>query len=268
MHYWVSCAINKGGQFSRLHLCRHTFASLWSDCLRFASLWCSNSHGVSCLLDSICLRKAYISICVCQVFVESSKAFNTLSKILLWIKPSYFQHGSSLSLENVCDSWCMHEAVVPPSKSTELPSSSAAVVPQSKSTEWCSSSAAVVPHKVNLTEYCSGSAAVVPHKVNLPSCEVAQRPLYHKVSPPRWGSAAPFHLDLWYFRHRTNKHVIYSEKLINQPTVEPFKSLKSTNSTKLLKKLLTWAHAFHWRLWWFTWNVWYWECCEPVFKHI
>ena len=138
-----------------------------------------------CVLDSICRRKAYISICVCQVFVESSKAFNTLSKILLWIKPSYFQHGSSLSLENVCDSWCMHAAVVPPSKSTELPSSSAAVVPQSKSTEWCSSSAAAVPHKVNLTEYCSGSAAVVPHEVNLPSCEIAQRLLYHKVSPPR-----------------------------------------------------------------------------------
>ena len=76
-------------------------------------------------------------------------------------------------------------AVVPPSKSTELPSSSAAVVPQSKSTEWFSSSAAVVPHKVNLTELCSGSAAVVPHKVNLPSCEVAQPPLCHKVSPPR-----------------------------------------------------------------------------------
>ena len=105
---WVSCAINKRG-FSRLHLCRHTFALLWNDCLRFASLWCSNSHGDSCVLDSICLLKAYILISVCQVFVESYKAFNTLSKILLWIKPSYFQHGSSLSLENVCDSWCMHQ---------------------------------------------------------------------------------------------------------------------------------------------------------------
>ena len=40
---------------------------------------------------AICIRKAY------------------LSKILLWIKPSYFQHGSSLTLENVCDSWCMYQ---------------------------------------------------------------------------------------------------------------------------------------------------------------
>lgn len=35
------------------------------------------------------------------------------------------------------------------------------------------------------------------------------------------------------------------------------------------KWLLTWAHTFHWRLWWFTWNVWNWEVylSEPVFKH-
>ena len=181
--------------FSRLHLCRHTFASLWSDCLRFASLWCSNSHGDSCVLDSICLRKAYILICVCQVFVDSSKVFN----LTPWVK---FYFGLSLHifsmvrhcLWKMCatpgayinETWLFSSAaVVPPSKSTELPSTLAAVVPQSKSTEWCSSSAAVVPHKVNLTELCSGSAAVVPHKVNLPSCEVAQRPLCHKLSPPR-----------------------------------------------------------------------------------
>ena len=53
-----------------------------------------------------------------------------------------FQHGSSLSLENVCDSWCMHQtapgfssaADVSQSKFTEL-YSSVAVVSQSKSTE-------------------------------------------------------------------------------------------------------------------------------------
>ena len=37
--------------FSRLHLCRHTFASLWGACLRFASLWPANSRGDSCVLD-------------------------------------------------------------------------------------------------------------------------------------------------------------------------------------------------------------------------
>ena len=66
-------------------------------------------HVSSTFIFAVCLRKAYIWICVCQGFVESSKAFNNLSKILLWMKPSYFQHGSSLSLENVCDSWCMHQ---------------------------------------------------------------------------------------------------------------------------------------------------------------
>ena len=59
-----------------------------------------------------------------------------LTTILLCIK-----HGSSLSSENVCGAWRLHEtglfssaAVVPQSKSTEF-CSSAAVVPRSKSTE-------------------------------------------------------------------------------------------------------------------------------------
>ena len=43
------------------------------------------------LRSAICLHKAYIFHEFAEsVFVESSKAFNTLSKILLWIKPSYF----------------------------------------------------------------------------------------------------------------------------------------------------------------------------------
>ena len=86
------------------------------------------------------------------MFAESSKAFifqEFAVKIYFRLSVHIFQHGSSLSLENVCDSWCMHQtgfssaAVVPRSKFTEL-SSSAAVVSQSKSTELCCS-AAVVP---------------------------------------------------------------------------------------------------------------------------
>ena len=49
VHYWVSCTINKGG-FLRLHLCQHTFAPLWDDCLRFASFWRAKSRGDSCVL--------------------------------------------------------------------------------------------------------------------------------------------------------------------------------------------------------------------------
>ena len=148
----------------------------------------------------VLLKRTYWS-----VFVRC--LLNLIRRLTPWVK---FYFGLSLHIFSMVRHclWktcatpgaCINEtwlfssaAVVPPSKSTELPSSSAAVVPQSKSTEWCSSSAAVVPHKVNLTELCSGSAAVVPHKVTLTEL---------------WSSAAPFHLDLWYFRHRTNKHVI------------------------------------------------------------
>ena len=91
--------------------------------------------------------KSLLKVFYRSVFNESSKAFifqsvlkvYTLSKILLWIKPSYF------SLENACYSWCMHQtglfssaSVVPQSKFTGELWSSASVVPQSKSTELCS----------------------------------------------------------------------------------------------------------------------------------
>ena len=79
-----------------VQLCRHTFASLWGDCLRFASLWRANSRGNSCVLGALFVFvkrtyfKSLLKVYYRSVFVESSKAFNTLSKILLWIKPSYF----------------------------------------------------------------------------------------------------------------------------------------------------------------------------------
>ena len=97
LHYWVSRAINKRG-FSRLHLCRHTFASLWGDCLRFVSLWRVNSRGDSCVLGvhlpNVCwgvlflfVKRSYfkslLKVYYRSVFVESSKVFNILGKILL-----------------------------------------------------------------------------------------------------------------------------------------------------------------------------------------
>ena len=91
---------------SRLHLCRHTFASLWGDGLRrVASRWRANSRGDSYVLgvhlSNICWGllfvfvkhtyfKSLLKVYYRSVFVESSKAFNTLSKILPRIKPSYF----------------------------------------------------------------------------------------------------------------------------------------------------------------------------------
>ena len=83
------------------------------------------------------------------MFAESSKAFifqKFAVKFYFGLSLHIFQHGSSLSLENVCDSWCMHQtgfssaAVVRQSKFTEL-CSLAAVVSQSKSTEMWNSAA-------------------------------------------------------------------------------------------------------------------------------
>ena len=105
----------------------------------------------------IFVKRTYLRVCwrstidLCLMNLPKRSSFKsvlkvyTLSKILLWIKPSYF------SLENACYSWCMHQtglfssaSVVPQSKFTGELWSSASVVPQSKSTELCSS-AAVVP---------------------------------------------------------------------------------------------------------------------------
>ena len=77
------------------------------------------------------------------MFGESSKAFifqKFAVKFCFGLSLHIFQHGSSLSLENVCDSWCMHQTVL----------SSAAVMPQSKFTELCS--LAVVVSKSKSTE--------------------------------------------------------------------------------------------------------------------
>ena len=83
VHYWFSCAINKG-----LRLCRHTFASLWGDCLRFASLWRANSRGDSRVLGvhfsnvfwgllfvfvTRAYFKSFLKVYYRSVFIESSK---------------------------------------------------------------------------------------------------------------------------------------------------------------------------------------------------
>ena len=90
------------------------------------------------------------------MFAESSKAFifqTSAVKLYFGLSLHIFQHGSSLSLENVCEYyWCMHQtgfslaAFVSQSKFNEL-CSSAAVVSQRKSTELCSSAAVVSQSK-------------------------------------------------------------------------------------------------------------------------
>ena len=65
----VGCSVLLISENLRFRLCPHTFASLWGSCLRFASLWRTNSHGDSCVLGVhlsnfcwgllFCLRKAF-----------------------------------------------------------------------------------------------------------------------------------------------------------------------------------------------------------------
>ena len=129
------------------------------------------------------------------MITELSKAFifqKFAVKFYFGLSLHIFQHELSLSLENVCDSWCMHQtgfssaAVVPQSKFTEL-CSSAAIVSQSKSTELCSSEAVVPQSKSTkmwskFTELCSSAAVESQSK-----------------STEMWSSAVPFDHDLWYF---------------------------------------------------------------------
>ena len=118
----VGCSVLLIGENLRFRLCPHTFASLWGSCLRFASLWLTNSHGDSCVLgvhlSNVCwaglhslfvkrlsfksllnLRKAYIfqEYHYRPVFAESSKAFifqKFAVKFYLGLSLHNFQHGS------------------------------------------------------------------------------------------------------------------------------------------------------------------------------
>ena len=142
----MSCAINKGSFFEIAFSSTHVLLP------RFEALGYILPH-----FDEL----THVAI----------RGSSTLTTILLCIK-----HGSSLSSENVCDSWRLHEtglfssaAVVPQSKSTEF-CSSAANVPHSESTEFCSSAANVPQSKS--TELCS-SAANVPQSESTEFCSSA-----------------------------------------------------------------------------------------------
>ena len=116
-------------------------------------------------------------------------------------------------------------------------------------------------HKVNLLSCLARRPQC--HRVNLPSCVVRRR-LFHKVNLPRCEARRRRFImtcDIFGTGQTNILAVCYLfGKKRDQPTVAPLKPLKSIHSTKLLEKLLTWAaHTFHWRLWWFPWNVWNWE---------
>ena len=127
VHYWVSCAINKGG-FLRLHFRRrHTFASLWGACLRFALLWRTNSKWWF-----VC-PQAFSEVFY-FAFVKRSSF-----KSLLNLRKAYIFQEFSEGLLSICVRWIF--------RNVHLSNVSAAVVPQSKSTELCSSAAVLLQSK-------------------------------------------------------------------------------------------------------------------------
>ena len=114
-------------------------------------------------------------------------------------------------------------------------------------------------HKVNLPS-CVARWPLC-HKVNLPSC-VAWQLLCHKVNLPRC-EARRRHLITTCNIFSTGKTNTLTICYLLGKTYKPdqsratVESLKSTCSTKLLEKLLTWAaHTFHWRLWQGLCEVW------------
>ena len=151
------------------------------------------------------------------MFAESSKAFifqEFAVKFYFGLSLHIFQHGSLLSLENVCDYWCMHQTGF----------SSAAVMPQSKFTELCSSAAVLSQSKFTS---CVARQPLC-HKVNLPRCEARRRHL--TMTCDIFGTGQTNTLTLCYLLGKTYKPAHSSATL---------ESLKSTRSTKLLEKLLT-----------------------------
>ena len=125
--YWVSCAINKGGYFvvvdthlphfevlayvlSHFDALTHLVFSVTLAFIfqRFAEVWYSvfvkRSSFKKFAESSWSVHRS--------VFAESSNPFifqKFSIKFYFGLGLHIFQQGSSLYLENVCDSWCMHQ---------------------------------------------------------------------------------------------------------------------------------------------------------------
>ena len=168
-------------------MCQHTFASVSGDCfdalthvvIRVSSAFIFQTFAEVCYSVFVKrssfksvqnLRKAYIFKSLLKVYYRSvfmnlpkNSSFKsvlkvyTLSKILLWIKLSYF----SLEMRGTPG------ACIKPGCLARRP----------------------LCHKVNLPASCEARRqlchkANLCHRVNLPSC-VARRPLFHEVNLPR-----------------------------------------------------------------------------------
>ena len=167
VHYWVSCAINKG-RFFRICVDTHfprfeaiAYVLPHIDALTHLVIRVSSAF-IFQTFSEIC----YLSLSLQRVHI-SKVSWSLLSTCVYWIFQSCLLKMCATAGACINETWLF---------------SSAAVMPQSKSIEVCSS-AAVVPHKVNL-QSCVVGRRPLCHKVNLPRCETRRR-LCHKVNQPR-----------------------------------------------------------------------------------
>ena len=93
MHYWAFYAISKGGFFEIAFVSTHMYLPRFEAIAYVLPQFDAVTHVMIRVFSALLLVltfKSLLKVYYRSVFVESSKAFNTLSKILLWIKPSYF----------------------------------------------------------------------------------------------------------------------------------------------------------------------------------
>ena len=193
---------------------RHTVASLWGACLRFASLWRTNSRGDSCVLKLL-LRSLFCLFVklshLISGYVSSAFIFQTFDEVCYSV---FVNRSSFKSVLNLRKAYIFKSFLKVYYRSVFAESFKTFIFQKFR------------------RPLC--------HKVNLPSC-VARRPLCHKVNLPRcearrrrfimtcdiFGTGQTNILSLRYLFWKTYK----------QPIVAHLKSLKSTHSTKLLHLL-------------------------------
>ena len=94
----MSCAINKRG-FSRLHLCRNTFASLWDPCLCLLRIHFDAPTYMVILVSSAFVFQTFAEVCY-SVFVKRSSF-----KRLLNLRKAYIFQESAEGLLSICVCW-------------------------------------------------------------------------------------------------------------------------------------------------------------------
>ena len=149
VHYWMSCAFDKGGFFFRDYICVDPHLPSYEAIAYVLPHFDALTH----IVIYMCARRSsllfvFVKHTYRSVFV--SGLLNPPKRSTTWVK---FYFGWSLHIFSMVRH-CLWKMYATPGASINETGlfSSAAVVPQSKSTKLCSW-VVVVPHKVNLTEF-------------------------------------------------------------------------------------------------------------------